>query len=359
VFNYLNLDKGKLKKLGIAILLIALGVFLAYKAIYYFAPFILALIIAAAIEPVNKVFINKFGIKRGIAAAINVILAVLIVGGLLTVLGNLAFSGLKAVVKELPMLYHDVRRAIMNINVENEYLLQAINLFNENLDAISKEAFGSVYGFANIVFNKTLLTVQSFPKILIFIIVTVLSTYFMSSGKDTIIQYLKSKVPKLWVRNARKVRVGVFSSMFRLLKGYMLIVLITFTELFIGLSIIGIRYAALLAVIVSIIDILPVLGTGLILIPWFIICFATGNIKIGISILILYLIILVVRQTIEPKIVSSQIGVHPLVTLMAMYFTYKLIGAGGLIAGPIAVVIITNIYNTLYRADKKVIKEQT
>lgn len=359
MLNFLNLDKNKLKRLGITILLIAAGLFLVYKAIYYFAPFILALLIATAIEPVNKFFINKLGIKRSIAAAINVILAVLIVGGLLTVLGNLAFGGLKAAIKQLPMLYHDVRRAIMHIDVKNEYLLQAINLFNENLDAISKEAFGSVYGFANIVFNKTLLTVQSFPRILIFIIVTVLATYFMSSGKETIIEYLKSKVPKLWVRNARKIKVGVFSSMFKLLKGYMLIMLITFTELFIGFSIIGIKYAALLAVIVSVIDILPVLGTGLVLIPWIIISFATGNLQMGISILVLYLIILVVRQTIEPKIVSSQIGVHPLVTLMAMYFTYKLIGPGGLLVGPIAVVIVSNIYKTLYRADNKVVKEQS
>lgn len=353
MINYLNFDRNKLKKLGIAALLIVVGLFLIYKAVHYFAPFILALIIATAIEPLNKLFINKFGLKRKLAAGISVVLFMVIVAVLITILGNLAFGGLKAVVKELPMLYHDIRRAIMNIQLKNENLIQIVSLFNQNLDSIGKQAMGSVYGFANVVFNKTLLTVQSFPNILIFVIATVLSTYFMSSGKDTIIGYFKSKMPNLWARNIRKIKVGVFASLFKLLKGYLLIMLITFTELFIGLSIIGIRYAALLAIIISIIDILPVLGTGLVLIPWIIISFATGNISMGISILILYLVILVVRQTIEPKIVSNQIGVHPLLTLMAMYSSFKLIGTGGLFLGPIVVVIVINIYKTLYKSENK------
>lgn len=355
MFNYLKWDKNKLIRIGIAALLIAAACFIAYKAIYYFAPFILALLIATAIEPLNKFLINKLKFKRSIAAAVNVVLFVLVVAYALIVVGNLAFDGLKVALKELPMMYTDIRIAIRNIDIKNENLIQIVNLLNENLDDISKEAMGSIYGIANLVLNKTLLTVQSFPKIMIFTIVTILATYFMSSGKDTIISYLKSKIPRLWSRNIKKIKIGVFASLLKLVKGYMLIMTVTFTELLIGLSIIGIRYAVLIAFIVSIIDVLPVLGTGIVVIPWIIINFAIGNVPMGIRLLILYVIIIVVRQTIEPKIVSSQIGVHPLLTLMAMYGTYKLIGAGGLLLGPIAVVIIINIYKTLHKVEKTVV----
>ncbi len=94
---------------------------------------------------------------------------------------------------------------------------------------------------------------------------------------------------------------------------------------------------------VAIIDILPILGTGAILLPWSIIAFILGNYKIGIGILLLYIVITAVRQTIEPKIVGQQIGLHPIVTLLLMYVGAQLMGVLGLLLLPIIATIIKNI----------------
>jgi len=145
---------------------------------------------------------------------------------------------------------------------------------------------------------------------------------------------------------------GVFSSLFKLLTAYLIIMSITFTELLIGLSIIHVKYSIVFAFLICIVDILPVLGTGTILIPWTIYEFIIRDTRMGVSVLTLYIVILVVRQLLEPKIIGHQIGVHPLISLISIYAGLQLLGAIGLILGPIIMIIIKNTYSILYK-DKK------
>lgn len=101
--------------------------------------------------------------------------------------------------------------------------------------------------------------------------------------------------------------------------------------------------------IISIVDALPILGTGTILIPWAIYSFLTGNVRMGLSLFILYCIVLIVRQLIEPKIVSEQIGIHPLLTLIAMYTGLNLLGFFGLIIGAITLLLLKNILMGIFK----------
>ena len=118
---------------------------------------------------------------------------------------------------------------------------------------------------------------------------------------------------------------------------------------FIGFNIIGVSYSLLLAFIISVFDAFPIFGVGGFLIPWAIYSFFTGSIRMGISLFILYFIVLIVRQTVEPKILGNQIGVHPLVTLIAMYTGLKLLGFIGLILGPITALLFKNIISGMLR----------
>jgi sporulation integral membrane protein YtvI len=158
-----------------------------------------------------------------------------------------------------------------------------------------------------------------------------------------------NQLPESWISRVLKIKKDLFVAIFGYIKAALIIMAITFTELLIGLSIIGVEYPLMLAFLIAIIDALPVLGTGGILIPWSLYSFVTGDIRMGISLIALYLVVLVIRQIVEPKVVGQQIGVYPLLTLLAMYIGLKMIGFAGLILGPITFLLIRNILTTIYK----------
>jgi predicted PurR-regulated permease PerM len=127
------------------------------------------------------------------------------------------------------------------------------------------------------------------------------------------------------------------------LLSYSLIMLITFGEIFAGLSIIGVKYSALLAALIAIFDILPVVGSGLVLVPWAIISLIIGNIGLGVGLFILWAIVCVVRQIIEPKIVGSNVGMHPFLTLFAMLAGNFIYGGIGILLLPIALALCQSL----------------
>ena len=104
-----------------------------------------------------------------------------------------------------------------------------------------------------------------------------------------------------------------------------------------------IKYPLLIALAIGFVDALPILGSGTVMVPWAIISALNGDLKLGISILVLWIIMSLVRQVLEPKIVSGRIGIHPIFTLIAMYTGFKVIGVMGMILGPIALIIIKSI----------------
>ena len=118
---------------------------------------------------------------------------------------------------------------------------------------------------------------------------------------------------------------------------------ITFFELYLGVSLLKIPAAPILALLVAVVDILPVLGTGTVLIPWGLVLLILGNTFLGVGILVLYLVITVVRQTLEPKIIGSQVGLHPIVTLLCIYAGAQLIGVVGIFAFPVIATVIKKL----------------
>lgn len=174
----------------------------------------------------------------------------------------------------------------------------------------------------------------------------------MSSDRDTLLGYFRKKLPDRWIKKMRSIKNDMLSTLLGYLKTTMILMSITFFELFVGLSIIRVGYTLLLAVIIAVIDALPIVGTGSILVPWSLFCYISGNYRLGTSILILYLITLIVRQLIEPKILSRQIGVHPLLALASMYIGLKLAGFAGLILGPPIFILIKSILSGIQRHNR-------
>lgn len=188
------------------------------------------------------------------------------------------------------------------------------------------------------------------PQILIFIVVTLVATYFMSSDKNTIIRFLDVQVPANWMEKTRSITKNMFTALFGWLRAQLILTTVCFSELLIGFLIIGIDNALLLALIIALVDVLPILGAGTVLLPWSVINLILGNTKLGLSTALLYVIIIFVRQLIEPKVLGKQIGVHPLFTLAGMYIGLRIWNVAGMFIGPLLVVTFKYIFEALLKA---------
>ena len=141
-----------------------------------------------------------------------------------------------------------------------------------------------------------------------------------------------------------KIKLILINKVFKIIKGYVIIMFITFVELSIGLLLLKINNAILIALLIAILDLLPVLGTGTVLIPWGIINLILGNYFIGFALIILYVAILVIRNVIEPKIISKQVGLHPLITLLCIFIGLKLFGVLGMLILPVITIMLFDLY---------------
>lgn len=180
--------------------------------------------------------------------------------------------------------------------------------------------------------------VRGLPDIGLFFVVFVIASYYFTMDNDRISDNLSGLLPKKLKNKLSSTLKELRCACAGYIKAYAIILLITFSQLFVGFLILKINYATTLAIIIAILDMLPVIGTGTILVPWGIISLIMGDYRIGTGILVLFGIISVVREVIEPKIIGSSIGMHPLLTLVAMYVGYKLFGLWGLIILPPAVI---------------------
>lgn len=193
-------------------------------------------------------------------------------------------------------------------------------------------------------------TVGKIPSLIIALIVFMISTVFISSDYDKIKRFFVKQVnPERAHKISDAWHLGV-NSLKKMIRAYCLIILITTFELTVGfyiLKFIGVfdsPYIIFISVAIAFIDIIPVLGTGTVLIPWAVISFITGNIGMGIGVLVLYVVILVIRQIIEPKLVAGQVGLPPIATIIAMYVGSKTLGVLGFFILPFIVILI-KVYN--------------
>lgn len=181
------------------------------------------------------------------------------------------------------------------------------------------------------------------PYIILFLFVTIISVFYFSIELNRIDNFAQKLFSKKEMSVLFVIKDEIISVLFGYIRAYSVIILMTFSELFIGLSIIGEKYALLISFFTAIIDILPILGAGTVLIPWGLVLIMTNNLKTGIGILVLYLAITIIRQIAEPKIVGGFLWLHPLCALMAMYIGLRVAGISGIFILPFAAVVAKNV----------------
>ena len=183
----------------------------------------------------------------------------------------------------------------------------------------------------------------SIPGVIVSIIITVVSSCYMAADYRLILDFIKKLMPGKHRGNIIRILRYAETAVLVYIKSYSLLFVVTFLELWLGLSILNIPYAMGIALGIAVFDLMPILGTGGVLLPWALIALCMRNFPIAIGVFVLYLVITAVRNSLEPRIVGNQIGLHPLATLIAMILGLELIGLVGMMLFPITLVAITNL----------------
>ena len=187
--------------------------------------------------------------------------------------------------------------------------------------------------------------ISAMPSILLFIAVTVIAGFYFCMDRREIEKNILSMLPKSVRERIPTWRENVKRVSFRYLKAYLTLLLLTFAELFLGFCILRVEYAFLLAAVISLVDILPILGVGTVLIPWALVELLHRQFHLGVGLLILYGTVALVRQIIEPKLVGKSLGLHPLLTLASSYVGFQLYGVIGMATAPLIALLLKGLVN--------------
>lgn len=181
--------------------------------------------------------------------------------------------------------------------------------------------------------------VTGIPRVLIFLLVTVIASVYFSLDLDRINRHVRAVLPPRVTAFLVRFRAGFFRTGGRYLRSYAILMLVTFVIILSGLLILRVPYSVLLAVIIALLDALPVIGVGTVLLPWALYELLVGRISFGVGLIFLFIIHEVIRQFIEPRIVGHHLGIHPIATLIFLFVGYSLFGVPGFLLVPVFTVV--------------------
>jgi sporulation integral membrane protein YtvI len=342
-------------------IIVGLYYFVINYAFWYVFPFAFAAALAILLQnPVRKIS-DKMNIKaHGFVSTILVLLIVILIVGALVL-------GISAIVGELKEFLEFFIGQFSSLDdflgeIENRLLNLVVALPKGIGTALSDKIVNFFENFSvkDTDFDLSMLSapisgawgvVKSLPSLVVGIVVTIISCVFMTSEYDIIRDMILDILSEEKGRKLCKTKNTITKGVGKLLKAYATIMIITFTEVFLGLNLMKLLgaydggYIVIIAFVTCIVDIIPVLGTGTVIIPWAIYSLFTGNIGLGIGLIILYGVITVLRQIIEPKLVANQVGLPSIVTIMAMFLGGRLLGAIGILAVPLTVIVLKLMYD--------------
>ena len=330
--------------------IIAALVFAAWK---YLLPAMTPFIIGFVIASIVQLPLGHLGIEKPTHRKVAVVILCLIFYALLVFL--MVFFSVKVISEignfaaAVPDLVNDnLYPFIYMIGDELEALLEPIDMnLAQIVNEVGKSLASTLAKYATEFSGWAVRTIASgaisIPGLLIKIIITVVSSFYIALDHSNVLRVLKRLIP-VGQRDFVVQAVGYArTAVLAYIKSYSIMFCLTFLELWIGLLILKVPYTAGLAFGIAVFDLMPILGVGGILLPWGFVALVMGKLPMGIGVIVLYLIIAAVRNAVEPRIVGKHIGLHPLATLVAMVVGLRLAGLVGMLLLPISLVAVVRI----------------
>ena len=315
-------------------------------------PFFLAFLLSRIVRPLSDRLTRRAKIPRGVSAAVLVVLAV-------GILSALVVGGVRRGIQELSRLSEELISDTEGLTAAVESLLSRVRSLSSHIPFLRCFEDAPFYadlceavdrwvesGVARLTESLTsrlpdaAMSVAGFlPAAFIFITVTLLSCYYFTADDGRLGRGISAFFSRVTPAPLRDRLPPIGRRLRRLgrqyLRACLLLGLMTFCLSFIGLAILRIPYAFILALLLATVDLLPLLGTGIVLIPWALVCLLLGQVKLGIGLLALYAVSTLVRQVLEPKLIGDGLGLHPLLSLFSMYAGLRIFGVWGMILAPL------------------------
>lgn len=335
------------------------GIVLLYYLGTLMVPFIIGFFLALIINPLVAFIQEKTKMPRGFAVFTSIIIIIGVISAAITLLVTEIIQGFSHLSKIIPEHYKKFSQYIQDL-----YEDKVMSLFNnllsmfrdleqgqqgtllDSMQFVGERLTNTFSTIIQGVGNGLYLVISKLPNFATILIISLLATFFISKDWERIILKLHEKIPEKIHRRINQIHEGLQNALLGFLKAELKLTFITACIVFTGLLILRVEHALSIALIVWIVDFAPYIGAILVFLPWALYSFFTGDIFLGTGLSILYGLIVLQRQLIKPKILSSSIGISPLLTIFTMYVGFKLIGLVGIVLGPLTFIMLKILNET-------------
>lgn len=338
-----------LQKMILFILIFCLLIFLAIRFVMpYVLPFVIALILAILIDPLVS-YLEKKKLNRGFAVFFSLAAFLLVFFLLIVVMVSQVYIQLDRLIRNLPE-YEKLGQNLLWIAdqdfqlgelLESWELPAAISkTIDDNLESLYQQALT----FLSSSIDFFLDIIRALPNIFVITIIVFIATFFFSRDRTLILKSFLMFVPEPWKEDVRSILKEIATAAFGFIRAISILISITIVISIVGLELLSSEYSLIVAFIAGILDLIPVIGPSLVYVPWAILSFITGEISFGIGLLIIYALIVIIRQVAEARIVGQSIGIHPLAALASIYVGLRIFGVSGFFIGPAFLIILKAIH---------------
>ncbi|GAA5346863.1 sporulation integral membrane protein YtvI [Planifilum fimeticola] len=351
---------GILIRLGLLVLIGVAAYYALSFALPLLYPFLIGWLIAMAIEPAVRFLERRLRLPRWAGVSLMLIIVLAVVSSLLVLLITQVVVELTRLAEFLPSNLDRFNQYLLDVFLDEDtgisQLIHNVQTYLQNNPEHQKEIVSSIRENLGIITQKgtemitdIIAGIGSFltdlPYIVAVIVIIFLAALFIGLDWPRMRATINRVLPERVRRTGGIVLKDIRVSLFGFVRAQLTLITITAILVLVGLWILGVKYALTVAIIVGVVDLLPYLGVGAVLVPWSAYSyFFGGDTKLAVGLLILYGVLLVVRQSLEAKLVSSNVGLDPLTTLIALFVGLNLFGFIGLIIGPVSVVIMIALY---------------
>lgn len=338
-----------LVNIAVAAVILVGVLFLLPRLFFFFMPFVAGWIIALIASPLVRFFEEKVKLKRKAGSAFVIVVIIALVVLVIYIVCAQLFEQIMGLARALPEMLEGMEADLESIGKNLNLLLARLpgdfqlNLGGQGVELDSYlgellERFGSptIEAAGNLA--------KLLPGFFIGMIMALLSAYFFVAERHQLNDWFRKHMPASVQMRYRVIRHSLGKSVGGYFKAQLKIEVWMYFLLLLGLGILRVNYFGLIALVIAILDFLPFLGTGTVLIPWAVIRILTAQYKTAIGLLVIWGVGQLARQLIQPKIVGDSIGVPPLPTLFLLYVGYKVSGVIGMILAVPLGLLVYSLY---------------
>jgi len=294
-------------------------------------------------EPLVKILANRFKLKRWLAALLCLLLFMTVISSLGAWLSITLARQVVAFVESAPTHIEDITASLDDINLRIERFAESLpdGWYLPDIQELALSAVTNLFGEG--VRDQGMRMFTGVADFFINMILALVSAYFFMADRENIFNTIKNACPMWFKKQMGQTKKGLSRAMGGYFRAQGILMAMVGIISIIGLLILGSPYALFLGLLFAVLDFLPILGPAIVLLPWALISIIAGNMHQAIGLLVIYGIITITRQVMQPKILGDQIGAHPLASLMSIFIGFRIFGLLGFIIGPSLLMIFVAI----------------